>query len=124
MGEIAQVRVITDNSQCSKDIKNFKFKLVRRYEGHADDYRNCEQIKDILNLKFAGCRRGERTDRTFQMQIPTTEDYNHDALSKCQKEFHPLLPQMSTSFHGKLINIDYVLKLFVKHDSWNELGEG
>ena len=35
-----------------------------------------------------------------------------------------MMPQVSTSFHGKLINIDYVLKLFVKHDSWNELGEG
>lgn len=35
-----------------------------------------------------------------------------------------MLPVMSTSFHGRIIDVDYVLKLFVKHESWNEFGEG
>lgn len=35
LGESVNVRVITDNTQCDLDIKNFKFKLVRRYEGNA-----------------------------------------------------------------------------------------
>ena len=55
---MAKVRVITDNTQCKKDIKNFKFKLVRRYEGDADVTRVCEQVKDIVNLKFEGCASG------------------------------------------------------------------
>lgn len=39
LGETARVRIITDNTLCDKDIKNFKFKLVRRYEGTFDCYR-------------------------------------------------------------------------------------
>ena len=61
------MRVITDNTQCKKDIKNFKFKLVRRYEGDADVVRVCEKVKDIVNIKFEGCASGETVDRIFTL---------------------------------------------------------
>ena len=35
-----------------------------------------------------------------------------------------MLKSFSTSVTGKLVSITYTLKVFVKHDSWNEFGEG
>ena len=39
-------------------------------------------------------------------------------------DVRPLLSAFSTSFHGKRIDIDYVLKIFVKHDAYTQGGEG
>ena len=35
-----------------------------------------------------------------------------------------MLKSFSTSVTGKLIEVSYTLKCFVKHDAWNEFGEG
>ena len=40
------------------------------------------------------------------------------------QDLWPLLRSFSISVAGKLLRVDYVLKVFVKHDSWNEFGEG
>ena len=36
----------------------------------------------------------------------------------------PMLQSFSISVHGKIVQVEYILKAFVKHDSWNEFGEG
>lgn len=36
----------------------------------------------------------------------------------------PLLNTISNSMSGRLFQIEYSLKFFVKHDSWDEFGEG
>lgn len=59
------MRIITDNTECNKDIKNFKFKLVRRYEGRYSNHELCTLVKDIVNIKFDGIAKGERSDRIF-----------------------------------------------------------
>ena len=38
--------------------------------------------------------------------------------------YFPMVQSFSTSFFGQLVKVWYVLKVFVKHDSWNEWGEG
>ena len=35
-----------------------------------------------------------------------------------------MLKSFSISVQGKLVTVSYILKVFVKHDSWNEYGEG
>lgn len=35
-----------------------------------------------------------------------------------------MLKAFSISVSGKLIHVAYTLKAFVKHDAWNEYGEG
>ena len=35
LGEEASVTISCDNSECSKDITNFKFELFRRYVAHS-----------------------------------------------------------------------------------------
>lgn len=39
-------------------------------------------------------------------------------------DLHPMLRSFSSSFNGKIFSVSYVLKVFIKHDSWNEFGEG
>ena len=35
-----------------------------------------------------------------------------------------MMDAFSTSVQGQLISISYTLRAYVKHDSWNEFGEG
>ena len=35
-----------------------------------------------------------------------------------------MLPSFSSSFFGQIVKVWYILKVFVKHDAWNEWGEG
>ena len=37
------------------------------------------------------------------------------------EQLHGLMP---CSFVGKIVAIEYFLKAYVKHDAWNEFGEG
>lgn len=39
-------------------------------------------------------------------------------------DLHPMLKSFSMSVHGRIVNVSYHIKFFVKHDSWNEFGEG
>ena len=56
--------------------------------------------------------------------IPAEDEYPSDAFHTVHPDLHPMLRAFSITVHGKLITVDYVLKVFVKHDSWNEFGEG
>lgn len=35
-----------------------------------------------------------------------------------------MMASFSSSFFGQIVKVWYVLKVFVKHDAWNEWGEG
>ena len=35
-----------------------------------------------------------------------------------------MLKSFSSTVHGKIVNVSYMIKFFVKHDAWNEFGEG
>lgn len=40
------------------------------------------------------------------------------------ERFQPLLKSLSTSVYGMLINIEYILKVMIKHEGFCEFGEG
>lgn len=126
LGEKAMVRIICDNTNCGKDVKNFKFKLLR-YHGAYDNggHNHNEKVDYLFTMKYPGCAAGEKVDRTFELDIPTEDKLvNHGLKAKMHPDQHPMFHSFSTSFQGKLISVNYVLKLFVKHKSWNEIGEG
>lgn len=57
--------------------------------------------------------------------IPTADnDAVVSTLVPVTQEDLVLNKQFSSSVAGKLFNIVYTLKAFVKHDAWNEWGEG
>ena len=45
-------------------------------------------------------------------------------MNKLSPDEQVMLSAFSMSVSGKLIHIAYTLKCFVKHDAWNEYGEG
>ena len=77
-------------------------------------------------LKAPGCPAKTKVDKEFTIQIPTQD--NHIGWKLPEGYCHPdevaMLNSFSTSVQGKLISVDYELRCYVKHDAWNEFGEG
>ncbi len=71
LGEEAKVRIVCDNSACEKDIKSFKFKLLRVHKGHENGPYSTMHSEYLKTQKAAGLAKNEKCDRTFTMQIPT-----------------------------------------------------
>ncbi len=67
-------------------------------------------------VKHAGCPAKTKMEREFEVDLPA---------NKCS-DFGPSIYQgrPGASYSGKLFSIEYSLNVFVKHDSWNEFGEG
>ena len=75
-GECANVRIVCDNTTCKKDVRAFKFKLIREIFARSNlDSTGVvmRQSIEISAIKVAGCKAGEMIDRTFQIQIPVTD---------------------------------------------------
>lgn len=67
----------------------------------------------------------------LELQIPELDDYapDYENLNPCFKtsidqESISMLQSFSPSFFGQIVKVWYVLRVFVKHDAWNEWGEG
>lgn len=68
LGEEARVRIVCDNSGCEKDIKSFKFKLLRVYKGHESPGHFATAGSNYLKTQKAeGIPKGEKCDRTFTL---------------------------------------------------------
>lgn len=46
------------------------------------------------------------------------EKYRHDTNKSMMAR------SVQPSVHGKLIDINYMLEIYIKHDAWNEWGKG
>ena len=124
LGEKAMVKVIVDNSKCAKDIKSIKFKLHRHYV--AKDAEGWQSVgsKYLATFKENGCKSGDKMEKIVEVPIPMQDECDNAALDKLTSDEKVMLKAFSMSVSGKLIQIAYTLKCFVKHDSWNEYGEG
>jgi len=123
-GEKANVRVVCDNSGCSKAVKSFKFKVHRAYKAFSHKKEHYSHAENYLSaIKEAGCGAKSKVDKVFKISIP-----NHDPVREQYFETHPdemqSLKDFSCSMQGGLFSVTYNLRVFVKHDSWNEFGEG
>jgi hypothetical protein len=56
-------------------------------------------------------------EKVFEVDLPSNNchDYTETTMFK---------ERPGCSYSGKLFNIEFSLNVFVKHDSWNEFGEG
>ena len=66
-----------------------------------------------------------------ELFIPENEDYCPEYAAvdpQFKKQVtpanYPVLRSFSASFFGQIVKVWYILKVFVKHDAWNEWGEG
>ena len=58
LGENATVRLQIDNSQCGKDIKSCKFKLMRYYKGQENGTYATQASEYLFSQKFPGLAAG------------------------------------------------------------------
>lgn len=84
-----------------------------------------------IQKQTAGAAAKERKQITIDLQIPQIDDFN-PAYAQLNPVFRkdvtletfPMLGSFSSSFFGQIVKVWYILKVFVKHDAWNEWGEG
>lgn len=69
-GEKIQVRVECDNSKCDKDVKSFKFKLIRRYRGRGKNFKFDEVQTFVSQVKLNGLAAKSKCDRVLEFQLP------------------------------------------------------
>ena len=111
-GEQVRVKLSCDNSRCKKDVEAFKIKLRWRIAGYASWGTSTPTVTQdfIVYEKFADpCKKGQKFEDTLTTMIPRSVG----GIA--------LLPSSVT---GKLISVSYELIFFIKHDAWNEFGQG
>lgn len=142
VGETVKVLIKCDNTKCKTNVKSFKLKLKRRLfvtcwsnwdvkkdinselqeTHHASDY--------IVEVKGEGCKKGEKVERVIEFQIPEFDVFPKNNLDiKSRKELiNPfsmkILREFTPSVYSKHLKVEYILKCFIKHDSFSEIGEG
>lgn len=79
----------------------------------------------IASIKMQGCKAGEKIDRFFEIQLPLTDLKPFSSkYSPVRDEENFLFLNFTPSVNAKLFTVCYVLCCYVKHDAWNEFGEG
>lgn len=125
IGETAKVKIICDNSKCEKAVRGFKFKLHRKHRGSDTSGWNTYGSAYVAVLKAPGCPAKSKVEHEYTIQIPAQDKLDFIPPAG---HFHPdemaMLNLFSTSVQGQLISVDYELRCYVKHDAWNEFGEG
>lgn len=122
VGEKVHVRIICDNTNCKKAVRGFKLKLHRHYVGKDNGAWSTSGASYISFLKAPGCPAKTKVEREYSIDIPTHDPVsNHNILGP---DHQSLANAFSTSVQGQLIMIGYTLRCYVKHDAWNEFGEG
>ena len=69
-GETATARIICDNSQCDKDIKEFKFELISLTNGSDGKGWSASNYSILRRDTLEGMPRGEQGEREFTINIP------------------------------------------------------
>lgn len=90
--------------------------------GMEHDKLHVEEVYSLA-LKFPGCAAQEKTERTVELVIPHQQPINkipeHASLQD-----QLIMANFLGTIQGRLLKIDYFVRVFVKHDAWNEFGQG
>jgi hypothetical protein len=121
-GEEIKVKIACNNSACDKAVRSFKFKIHREFR--ATTGQNAITGEGYLHsVKEKGCKAREMTEHIFKIKLPES-DPEVDSLIKTYPDEEESLGLLTPSISGGIFTIKYTLRVFVKHDSWNEFGEG
>lgn len=126
-GDLCQVKIICDNSQCTVGIKSFKIKLKRKIFAigeHVSAYGPGEsrilktskylyQYKDVNT----GCGPRQKVEKILKFTIPVTDpDLPNDNLKLKFNDLElPIVKNLTASINGNLIQVFYSIKIFIKH---------
>lgn len=132
-----RLRIVCDNSNCKKKVKEFKIKLFRKYILRTNGVVGYYRVKDrkpvtsvkeeyVATQKFPGCDAHVKATVDLELPIPNC-DQDNDNLHKyvdLTPEDIRLMKTFTCSVQGKLFDIQYECRAVIKHDCWNEFGEG
>jgi hypothetical protein len=145
MGELAKIKIVCDNTKCDKEVKGFKFKLHRNYRAYNRPGSYFAAVKNayyLEQIKVKGCPAHTKVERELEIYIPSTrsktakpgvsrpkggaiQSRKVDGRGTIQHSDDTfLLEMLPPSFSGTLVDIADHLYCYVKHDSWQEFGEG
>jgi hypothetical protein len=83
-GEQAKVKIICDNSKCSKAVKSFKFKIHREYKAYSHRKEHVTHSEGYVTaVKEQGCKAKSKLSKEFVVKIP-----NHDVEREQYFETH------------------------------------
>jgi hypothetical protein len=123
-GEDARVRIICDNSKCSKAVKSFKFKIYREIAGRTGNKKHSIDNEGyIFSVKEKGCKAKSKSDRIICIKLPS-EDPEFKAPFHTSIDETDFRTSFTPSTLSSVFQVSYTIRAFVKHDSWNEFGEG
>ena len=123
-GEDAKVKVECDNSKCSKAVKSFKFKVHRAYKSFSNRKEHLTNAENYLTaVKESGCNAKSKIKKEFLVKLPKVDPVREQFFKTLPDELDTL-NAFTCSMQGGLFSVNYTLRVFVKHDSWNEFGEG
>ena len=132
-GETIKVAIECDNSKCSKPITSFKLKLKRKFFIFENDgmfNSKLNSSKYIIDKRVEGCRPKESCVRVIEIQIPAKDLEEKGSLTqftekvKTDKLQEIIFSEFTPTMTSATIGISYSLKVFVKHDAWNQFGSG
>ena len=126
-GEKIQVSVDHDNSTCKKAVKSFKIKLMRRIyclsgkKGVGKPLLTTEEF--LVALKYDGCAEKVREQRTIDFSVPVA-DIKFGTVDNLHPELRHMVKMFTDSADNTLFKVEYILSVFVKHQSKLEFGQG
>ncbi len=126
-GENIKVTFDCDNSQCKKAVKSFKAKLLRKiscFSGKKGAKAPSFQAEEYLvTKKFDGIPEKVKEKKVVEFQIPVA-DKSAGTVDNLHPELRHMVKMFSDSTENALFKIEYVLDVFVKHQSKLEFGMG
>ena len=126
-GEKVVVRIDHDNTTCKKAVKSFKIKLMRRISclaGKKVIGKPLLTVEEYLEaIKYDGCAEKVREQRAIEFELPS-----YDKKTGSTDQLHPDIRHMvklfTDSADNSLFKIEYLIQVFVKHQSKLEFGMG
>ena len=134
-GDKVTVKVVCDNSKCSTAVKSFKLKFKRKVfmlgeritvQGDRIQLLN-KQSKYLYAHKDTdhGCGAKKKVERELTMDIPQIDpDFAKMNNQNLKEHETKMMEQMQASCNGAIFSVQYSLKVFVRHDSKQQFGEG
>ena len=127
-GENIRVDIQMDNLSCKKAVKSYKCKLQRKISclaGKVDkNNKALLTVDEYLHMaKFDGCAEKVRDSRTIEFQVPMV-DPARSTVDSLHPELREMVKMLAGTIDTTLFKIDYVLDVYVKHQSKLEFGMG
>ena len=130
-GETIQVRIDIDNSNCKKDVKSFKTKLVRKVQFFGGKEQGpgvvskpiIDDKEIIVALKHPGIPAHSNEIKTVELQIPM-EDKDIGSTAGMHRDLQMMTTMFSETVHNQMFKVEYHLEVYVKHQSKLEFGKG